>query len=68
MHVDFDVVLQPDPAGGFAASVPALPGCFSQGATRDEALANIREAIAGYLEVTGLPNPPVETTRVSVDA
>jgi predicted RNase H-like HicB family nuclease len=35
---------------GFVAEVPALPGCVSQGETREDALANIREAIAGYLE------------------
>jgi len=36
---------------GYAVSCPALPGCHSQGATRDEALANIREAIQLWLEV-----------------
>jgi predicted RNase H-like HicB family nuclease len=36
---------------GFIAHVPALKGCWSQGATRDEALANVRDAIAGWLEV-----------------
>jgi predicted RNase H-like HicB family nuclease len=45
----FTVILLPeqDPefAGYFNASVPALPGCFSYGANRDEALANIREAL-----------------------
>ncbi|MFY9748810.1 MAG: type II toxin-antitoxin system HicB family antitoxin [Acidobacteriaceae bacterium] len=34
---------------GFAAGCPALPGCWSQGATREEALRNIREAIRDYL-------------------
>jgi predicted RNase H-like HicB family nuclease len=36
---------------GFAVSVPGLPGCHSQGATRDEALANIKDAIREYLAV-----------------
>lgn len=36
---------------GFSVSVPGLPGCWSQGASEAEALANIREAIADYLSV-----------------
>ncbi|MEE4295586.1 MAG: type II toxin-antitoxin system HicB family antitoxin [Wenzhouxiangella sp.] len=44
------VVLQPSDEGGFTVYVPALPGCISEGETREEALANIREAIELYLE------------------
>ena len=36
---------------GYSASVPGLPGCWSQGATEDEAIANIETAIREYLEV-----------------
>ncbi|MBC7170387.1 type II toxin-antitoxin system HicB family antitoxin [Candidatus Bipolaricaulota bacterium] len=42
-------VLEPD-EGGFHAYCPALRGCHSWGATRDEALVNIREAAAAYIE------------------
>lgn len=50
--------------GGFWADVPALPGCFSEGETREEVLGNIREAAAGWLEVaaeraTGEPGAQV---------
>ena len=46
----FRVVLEPSDEGGFTATVPALPGCVSEGDSRDEALANIQEAIQLYLE------------------
>jgi predicted RNase H-like HicB family nuclease len=45
------VILEPDEEeGGYVASIPALPGCFSEGDTLEEALANIREAAELYLE------------------
>jgi len=44
------VVLEPSDEGGYTATVPALPGCISEGDTRDEALANIEEAVRLYLE------------------
>jgi predicted RNase H-like HicB family nuclease len=47
----YAVVIHEDPDGGFWGEVPALPGCYSQGETVDELKHNIREAIAGVLEV-----------------
>lgn len=44
------IVLEPSPEGGFTVFVPALPGCVSEGDTRDEAMRNIREAVELYLE------------------
>jgi predicted RNase H-like HicB family nuclease len=44
------VVLEPSDEGGFTVYVPSLPGCISEGDTKEEALANIQEAITLYLE------------------
>jgi len=44
------VVLEPSEDGGYTVHVPSLPGCISEGETVEEALANIEEAIALYLE------------------
>jgi predicted RNase H-like HicB family nuclease len=46
------IVLEPGEDRGFTVYVPSLPGCISEGTTREEALENIREAIALYLEPT----------------
>ena len=46
----YRVIIQQDEDGMYVAEVPTLPGCTSQGATRAEVLANIREAIEAYLE------------------
>jgi predicted RNase H-like HicB family nuclease len=46
----YTVVLQRESDGGYVATVPALPGCVSQGDTRAEVLKNIEEAIELYLE------------------
>ena len=46
----YTVILEREADGGFVVSVPVLPGCVSQGETREEAMANIREAIEVYLE------------------
>jgi predicted RNase H-like HicB family nuclease len=47
----YAVVIHQDPDGGFWGEVPALPGCYSQGETVDILKENLREAIAGVLEV-----------------
>ena len=65
------VVLFPGEDGFWVAEVPSLPGCVSQGASKDEALQNIREAIELYvasLEEDGLPVPEetYDTTVVAV--
>ena len=44
------VVLVPAEEGGYTVYIPALPGCISEGDTREEALKNIKEAFALYLE------------------
>jgi predicted RNase H-like HicB family nuclease len=46
----YRVVIEQDEDGIYVAEVPSLPGCISQGRTRSEAINNIKEAIAGYLE------------------
>ncbi len=57
----FRVLIERDEDGVFVAEVPSLPGCVSQGATRQEAVRNAEEAIAAYLESLnerGEPVPP----------
>jgi predicted RNase H-like HicB family nuclease len=54
------VLLYPGEDGYWVAECPSLPGCLSQGRTREDALVNIREAIEGYvaaLQQDGLPVP-----------
>jgi predicted RNase H-like HicB family nuclease len=45
--------------GGYTVTVPALPGCVSEGKTWDEALVNIEEAIAGHIETLKILRKPV---------
>jgi len=68
----YRVIIWQDEEGMFIVECPSLPGCISQGKTRDEALNNIKDAIKGYLESLkkhGEPVPPPieeETVEVSV--
>ncbi len=64
----FLVTVIRDDDGTWVAECPAIPGCVSQGTTRDEALVNVREAIADCLEVRAERGMPltVETREVEV--
>ncbi len=70
--VGYTVILERESDGGHVVSVPALPGCVSQGDTREQALANIREAIELYIEDCRDAGDPVPTEAgkefVDVDA
>ena len=57
----YTVVLEKEQDGGYIVSVPALPGCLSQGDSRQEVLANIREAIDLYVEDCRASGDPVPT-------
>lgn len=50
MRVKLRIVLEPSEDGGFTVFTPTLPGCMSEGESKEEALKNIREAIELYLE------------------
>ena len=63
--LDYPVMIEPlsvEDGGGFLATVPDLPGCMSDGETPEEALANVRDAIAAWIEEAralgrSVPNP-----------
>jgi predicted RNase H-like HicB family nuclease len=55
----FKVHIEQDEDGVFVATVPALPGCISQGKTEEEAVANIQEAIALHLECMAEDGEPI---------
>lgn len=68
--MEYPVVLERNPETGiWIAEVPGIPGCYSQGATRKEALANVREALQLILETDGAPrNYTVEFDKVRIEA
>jgi predicted RNase H-like HicB family nuclease len=60
----FKIVLEPSDEGGYTVYVPSLPGCISEGDSREEALINIQEAIELYLEVLEDDHIPAEKSEV----
>jgi antitoxin HicB len=67
----FNVVLRPEPEGGFTAIVPALPGCVTYGRTFAKARSIAKDAIAGYIKSLQKHNEPIpsdeETLVASLD-
>lgn len=61
MRKSFRVILEPNELGGYTVTVPSLPGCISEGDTREEALANIKEAIELYIESLQADGEPIPT-------
>jgi len=66
----YRVMIEQDEDGNFVAQCPTLPGCISQGKSREEVLDNIRDAISGYLVSLKKHNepipPPIEEETVEV--
>jgi predicted RNase H-like HicB family nuclease len=61
------VVLERDETGRIVATCAAIPGCVSEGATEADALANVREAIIGCLEVRAAEGMPLSVRVVTVN-
>jgi antitoxin HicB len=57
----FNIMLRPEPEGGYTALVPALPGCVTYGRTVDEAREMAKDAIFGYIASLRKHNDPVPT-------
>ena len=71
MLMKYRVLIQQDEDGMFVAKCPSLPGCISQGKTREESLANIKDAVNGYLQSLKKHNEPlphIEEELVEISA
>ena len=74
MAVEYTIILDPDEEGqGYTVQVPALPGCITQGRTKEVAIERAKEAITLYIEslqADGFPIPketrPVEVLKIAV--
>jgi len=67
----YRVLIQQDEDGIFVAKCPFLPGCISQGKTREETLTNIKDAVNGYLQSLKKHNeslPCIEEELIEVSA
>ena len=66
----FKIILEKEPSGGYSVSIPALPGCATQGETLGECLANAKEAVELYLESLredGFPAPETDVLLEEIE-
>ena len=63
----YRILLTPEDEGGFSVAVPALPGCFTQGETIEEAIAMAKDAIALYIESLEEDGEPVPDDSKSLE-
>lgn len=61
----YKVKIEPAEEGGYIASVPALPGCFTQGETFEEVVAMAKEAIEGFIETLGKKGEPIPVEDIN---
>jgi len=66
MQRRFKVILEKNDSNGYTVTVPALPGCVTQGKNKDEALERIQEAIQGYLEALEIEGLPIPDSDIDV--
>jgi antitoxin HicB len=66
MTITRHVILHPEEDGGYWVEVPSLPGCISEGDTKDEALENIKDAIEGYIASLQKHGDPIPDDNVVV--
>ncbi len=65
MMREYTIILDPDlDEGGYTVTVPALPGCVTEGDTLEEAIAMAKDAIAGYLESLKMAGEPIPVETV----
>jgi len=71
-RMKYRTIIEQDEDGDYIVQCPALPGCISEGKTREEALTNIKDAIGGYLASLKKHDdpipPPIEEETVEVSA
>ena len=71
IELKFTILIEKNEEGSYTVTVPSLPGCITQGDTWDDAIANARETIAGYIEALralGKPIPLEVPVEVAADA